>query len=107
MQLHFCVVPSRQLPASCDVPASLLSFNKNSPTRHSSAGFLPTDSKHLLLRMLVVAFIVISAVIAVEFACYLGLLFPGHTRFGCEFGLWVPFAIERARFLPWISPCSV
>ena len=35
--------------------------------------------------MLVVAFIVISAVIAAEFACYLYLLFPGHTRFG---GVW-------------------
>ena len=85
MQLRLCVVPSRQLPTPCDVPASLLSFNKNSPTRHSSAGFLPTDSRHLLGCMLVVAFIVISAVIAAEFACYLYLLFPGHTRFG---GVW-------------------
>lgn len=32
--------------------------------------------------MFVVAFIVISAVIVAEFACYLYLLFPGHTRFG-------------------------
>lgn len=44
--------------------------------------------------------------IAASFACYVGMLCPGHTTFHCVSGGWVPCSFTRAPFLQWISPCS-